>query len=304
MRKVIALIALLILGVNSWSQTLEPFTYKLLPTNNPQGQSNVQFICQLPPSATNLLWDFGQGGGTSTERDPQFTYNIATVTVFTVSLSYTLSGVNDSEVLEINVNPAYFRVFPDSNLGELATLVRVFRSAFSYSVNHPDSIGNMHYVWEVDGVRPPGNRFPGNTMSDFPNIYHRFAEGGLHTVTLRVTNILAPSMNVAVYSVNLTLSPPPAVKLNFENLPQFITPNGDSVNDFFEVSSTGTSQLLFMVFSRTGAVLYQQETNVIRWDGTNYNGKDLPEGIYFYTIEDKGGLYNPAKGFFYIFRGK
>ncbi len=302
MRKVIALIALLILGVNSWSQTLAPFTYKLLPTNDPQGQSNVQFICQLPPSATNLSWDFGQGGGTSTEREPQFTYNVSSDIEFLVQLQFTLSGEAHTDTLTINASPAFFRVFPDPNFQQLASLKRVLRSAFMIETNDEASIGDMRFEWAIDGVRPTGNAFSGSSMGDYPNIYYTFPQGGSYDVTLKVHHSSNPA-SFAEYTRTVVLEPTVPTKLNFENLPQFISPNGDSVNDFFEVTSTGTSPLLFMVFSRTGTVLYQQEANVIRWDGTNYNGKDLPEGIYFYTIEDKGGLYNPAKGFFYIFRG-
>jgi gliding motility-associated-like protein len=94
------------------------------------------------------------------------------------------------------------------------------------------------------------------------------------------------------------------VKLDLSNIPEFFTPNGDNINDFFELSVAAPAQLSFMVFSRTGAMIYQQDANTIKWDGTNYNGKELTDGVYYYVIEDNGGVYNSVKGFFYIFRGK
>jgi gliding motility-associated-like protein len=165
-------------------------------------------------------------------------------------------------------------------------------------------IGNIRFYWEIDGIHPAGNAFTGD-LGDFPNIYHTFPKGGLHTIYLKVTNSSVSNTNYAEYSTSITLLPPVSTtKLDFVNLPEYITPNGDSVNDYFEVIATGTTSLSFMVFSRSGSVVYQQEANIIKWDGTNYYGKELPEGIYYFTIEDKGNLYNPAKGFFYIFRGK
>lgn len=87
-------------------------------------------------------------------------------------------------------------------------------------------------------------------------------------------------------------------------VPNVFTPNGDGVFDFFEVTTTGTSMLVFKVFTRTGALVYQTKTSFIRWDGKNENGKELPEGIYYYIIEDIYKNYENAKGFLYIFRGK
>lgn len=95
-----------------------------------------------------------------------------------------------------------------------------------------------------------------------------------------------------------------AIKQDLSNIPEFFTPNGDNVNDYFELVVAAPAQLSFMVFSRTGAMVFQQDANTIKWDGTNYNGKELTDGVYYYVIEDKGGVYNSVKGFFYIFRGK
>lgn len=279
------------------------FTYKLLPTSDPANLSNVKFVSHLPEAATSISWTFGDGG-TSNSLHPEKTYTVTTNSEFTVTLLYSVDGEALTEQYTINANPAFFRVGPDLNLGELATLKRVMRSAFNFSVNHPDSIGDMRFYWEIDGIRPAGNAFTGD-MGDYPSIYHTFPQGGPHLIKLRVENITIPNTNFAEFSLPINLEPAiSTTKLNFENLPEYVTPNGDNVNDYFEVIATGTTSLSFMVFSRSGSVVYQQEANIIKWDGTNYYGKQLPEGVYYYTIEDKGNLYNPAKGFFYIFRGK
>ncbi len=297
---------LIMLLVNIALLAQEPqllFTYKLLPTSDPANVSNVKFVSHLPENATSISWTFGDGG-TSNLLHPEKTYTVTTIKEFTVILSYSIDGQTLTYEQVINVNPAFFRVGLDLNLGELATLKRIFRSAFMFQTNHPDSIGDMRFYWEIDGVRPTGNAFTGD-MGDFPSIYHTFPQGGNHAIVLRVYNTLAPLTNYAEYSLGINLLPPVTTsKLDFVNLPEYVTPNGDNVNDYFEVIATGTTSLSFMVFSRSGSVVYQQEANIIKWDGTNYYGKELPEGIYYYTIEDNGNLYNPAKGFFYIFRGK
>lgn len=284
-------------------EPLLPFTYKLLPTSDPKNVSNVKFMSHIPETATSISWAFGDGSN-STQFHPEKTYTVTINSEFTVILSYSVSGETLTFQQTINANPAFFTVGPDLNLGELATLKKVMRSAFNFSINHPDSIGNMRFYWEIDGVHPSGNAFTGD-LGDFPNIYHTFPGGGNHAIVLRVYNTAAPLTNYAEFALSINLLPPATTtKLDFVNLPEYITPNGDNVNDYFEVTATGTTSLSFMVFSRSGSVVYQQEANIIKWDGTNYYGKELPEGIYYFTIEDKGNFYNPAKGFFYIFRGK
>jgi len=109
--------------------------------------------------------------------------------------------------------------------------------------------------------------------------------------------------NTSEYSDTITVEPTfGSDKLNFENIPNVITPNGDSINDYFEVVTSGTSRLSFKVFTRSGQLVYQHEANVVKWDGKNYYGKDLPEGIYYFILDDLDGKYNSAKGFFYIYR--
>jgi len=94
-----------------------------------------------------------------------------------------------------------------------------------------------------------------------------------------------------------------ADKLDFLNIPNVFTPNGDSVNDFFIVDEvTESTQISLKVFSRSGLLVYEKVAALIHWDGKNYYGQDLPDGIYFYVIKDTENLYNPATGFFYIYR--
>jgi len=65
------------------------------------------------------------------------------------------------------------------------------------------------------------------------------------------------------------------------------TPNGDGRNDTW-----GVPELRFYggvrirVFERSGERVFYSEDPDIRWDGS-YNGKEMPVGTYFWTIEVK-----------------
>ncbi|MDF1575080.1 MAG: gliding motility-associated C-terminal domain-containing protein [Bacteroidales bacterium] len=86
-------------------------------------------------------------------------------------------------------------------------------------------------------------------------------------------------------------------------IPNVFTPNGDQVNDFFEVATDGSTVYEFSVFTRNGARIYHTLSTRIFWDGNSLDGKALQEGIYYYVIEEEGGS-NPYEtaGFMHLFR--
>jgi gliding motility-associated-like protein len=86
-------------------------------------------------------------------------------------------------------------------------------------------------------------------------------------------------------------------------IPNVFSPNGDQVNDYFEVSTDGTTVYEFSVFTRTGTRIYHSLSPRIFWDGKSLEGIELREGTYYYVIEEDGGP-NPFKkaGFMYLYR--
>lgn len=245
------------------------FSYRFLETDNPQGKSVVAFTSLAPAAATGHSWNFGQGGATSSSENPTFEYDISLTSLFTVTHSYTLNGETVSQEVEIQVNPAYFMVFPENVLGNLASLKRIIRSAFMIEKNDTSLLGNMRFEWTFNGFTPSNYSFQNASYFDYPNVYHTFSDGGKYLVSLKVHHI-SNVANTAEYSDTITVEPTfGADKLNFENIPNVITPNGDSINDYFEVVTSGTSRLSFKVFTRSGQLVYQHEANVVKWDGKN-----------------------------------
>jgi gliding motility-associated-like protein len=64
------------------------------------------------------------------------------------------------------------------------------------------------------------------------------------------------------------------------------TPNGDGINDTWQVLLSGscTRSVEVTIFNRNGAVVYQSKNYNNTWDGT-YNGKGLPDGTYYWVIQ-------------------
>ncbi len=143
----------------------------------------VQFTDRSTGVITSWLWDFGDGH-TSTEQNPQHTYDVQVDPKFTVSLTVTGPGGSDTETkvnyievllaLEVNIEAA-----PASGLAPLAV-------AFSSSSNVPI----MSHAWSFgDG---------GTSTEARPT--HTYLQPGSYTVTL-VTE--TPLGRITTRKVNL-----------------------------------------------------------------------------------------------------
>jgi len=71
-------------------------------------------------------------------------------------------------------------------------------------------------------------------------------------------------------------------------IPNVFTPNGDGVNDHFEVATDGTTIYEFSIFTRSGARIFFSRSPRIFWDGRSIDGLEHPEGIYYFVIEETG----------------
>jgi gliding motility-associated-like protein len=63
-------------------------------------------------------------------------------------------------------------------------------------------------------------------------------------------------------------------------VPEAFTPNGDNINDSFEVFGTYIN-LEFQIYSPSGQLLFTMFKDGPFWDG-NFDGKELPNGVYYW----------------------
>ncbi len=85
--------------------------------------------------------------------------------------------------------------------------------------------------------------------------------------------------------------------------PNAFSPNGDGVNDVF-IFPCGVKypDATFRVFNRWGNEVWYSATYKNDWDGTNKEGKLLPDGTYFYIYEYKDGSDRKESRFVVIHR--
>lgn len=77
-------------------------------------------------------------------------------------------------------------------------------------------------------------------------------------------------------------------------IPNTFTPNGDGINDIWNIKSlTDYPDCMVSVYTRYGSLIYQSKGYASPWDGTT-NGKQLPAGTYYYIINPKTGVHQLA----------
>lgn len=71
-------------------------------------------------------------------------------------------------------------------------------------------------------------------------------------------------------------------------IPNAFSPNGDGINDKWEITNLGDySFAIVEIFNRNGQSVFRSYGYSYPWDGT-LNGKPLPVGVYYYIMDFKG----------------
>ena len=110
-----------------------------------------------------------------------------------------------------------------------------------------------------------------------------------------------------VYTLTVTplsgvLSCPSDIEINVVStscmVQKGISPNGDGLNDSFDLSTLDVRQL--SIYNRYGTEVYRFGNYTNQWQGQGSNGDELPTGTYFYMIERRGG--EQLTGWIYVNR--
>lgn len=126
--------------------------------------------------------------------------------------------------------------------------------------------GGGDYEYAVDDINGPYQNSNAFTVTP-----------GTHTFYVRDKN--GCGMVEETFSQDLTV----------EGFPKFFTPNGDSVNDFWQfIQPRGSETIVFQsirIFNRYGMFLQEISQNSLGWDG-NFGGRPLPSGSYWFRAVD------------------
>ena len=150
----------------------------------------------------------------------------------------------------------------------------------TWGFNQTDTVTEVsNFYWQFDGYE--------ETFTS-PNPKVTFSEEGIGNVMLTVTNDYGCD---TTYHDHINVLP---VKLK---IPNIFTPNGDGINDYFEIGYDNGEPIndlnkyflshKLVIFNRWGRIVYESTNYQNDWDG----GK-LPDGTYFYVLDCKGHTQN------------
>ena len=130
-------------------------------------------------------------------------------------------------------------------------------------------------------------------------------------------NILLPNLNL--YSIEVTDACGKAILYDSIRVynqcplstPNVVTFNGDDNNDYFLINNLEDYDAVHLtVLNRWGNVIYDNVKYLNDWSGKDMSGKDIEDGVYFYTVvaQSEKFIYDDTKksqfllsGFFHVF---
>jgi gliding motility-associated-like protein len=156
-------------------------------------------------------------------------------------------------------------------------------------------VGNRFALADVEILTQPSlGTFGFSKLTGLLTYSPGFGACGVDSFTYRITDSLGQQSTTTI-----------TVVIACEKVLVFngISPNGDGKNDTWHI--LGIEQYPaneVYVFNRWGNQVFEQKgyTNSNAWDGT-WNGKDLPDGTYFYIL-NLGGNLGKLEGYLQILR--
>ena len=216
--------------------------------------------------SANVVLNFIPSGGTATgSLLTGNTLNVSNAASGSYAIEYNYTDANGCENTLNETFVVTSPIFP-----EFTSSTDCFQN--QTFINYTEPTGNYQYQWNViDG----GSSTAKHAVIHFP-VY------GDHNVRLTVTD----SYNCSYDTIQTVFVEEGVTPGAFE-IPNVITPNGDGVNDYLELSALMETCLDYkiLILNRWGNVVYEMQGNLNAFSGKDKGGKELADGVYFYTIE-------------------
>jgi gliding motility-associated-like protein len=221
---------------------------------------SVSFLA-TSEDAIAYVWDFGDGSPLNNEPNPIHQYN--QVGEFPVVLTVVGAGGCEStaSLVTVKVGESIFADFESEPVpGSQLTLPDALVIFLDKSRN------GINWLWD----------FGDGESSTAVNPVHTYYEPGEFDVTLTVTD-----SNGCVSSI--TYGPYVVFEPDLF-IPNVFSPNGDNINDKFEIVYTGVEQFRLEIFDRWGRAYFSSESPEDLWAGTTLDGGEATEGVYYYAL--------------------
>ncbi len=214
----------------------------------------------LSSGASFYAWYFGDSSEVSNDNHPIHTY-YQTGNYIVELVAYSEGTCSDTlrSSIPITIVPgpkAYFTSTPQENT----------------DIYFPDTDIEFQDASQGNITRRTWDFGDGHSEENTANPHHKYEYAGFYEVTLIVESSegCIDTFSRKEYRIFV-----PEI-----NIPNVFTPNGDGVNDFWEIPYFGNKFKSIEIYDRYGNRVFRSTDNNFRWDGGN-----LPAGQYFYVIQ-------------------
>ena len=123
-------------------------------------------------------------------------------------------------------------------------------------------------------------KFGDNSISNLKNPSHQYTVSGNYSI-----NLIVNSGTECADSIQHNIPIDKDWLNSTITIPNIFTPNGDGINDKFEILSNNIcNKYNIKIFNRWGQLLIDITDFTYPWDG-KLNGSVIPEGVYIYVIQ-------------------
>ena len=211
---------------------------------------------------TGFEWDFGDGTGIFNGQNPSHTFDQPGEYLVTMTA---LGPGGCSDMVSTTTISVSENVTADFSAdleveGELA-LPNALMTFTDLSVNASS------WYWN----------FGDGEISEQQNPSHTYSKAGSYTVSLTATD-----ENGCVQTIEYG---PYHVVIPDVLIPNVFSPNGDGINDEFQVKYNGSERFQLKIFDRWGRAFFEADAPDKVWNGIRDGGAVSQEGVYFYSIQ-------------------
>ncbi len=250
--------------VTTLSQTLMAPQKPAIPVITSNGKVCVGDTLRMSTTSVgdSYLWS-GPNGFTSTAASIKIPATAAAAGTYTLVVTV---GLCSSDAGSIVIDPSQIIPIPIASFTANPVIPSSLPVPTSVAFTNTSTLADS-YLWS----------FGDGSTSTAVNPVHTYNSKGDFTVTLTATSQGTCNNNVSKGKLILRYQ-----VVIF--IPNTFTPNGDGINDVFNVKITSLKTYHISIFNRLGSKLFDGYDLANAWAGT-YQGHPVPIGTYYYVID-------------------
>jgi gliding motility-associated-like protein len=232
---------------------------------------------------THAVCGTQEGAITITPNYHNYFYSYSIGTGITTNTSFTnlsagnyILSVTDNAGCTYQKNFTIIEINPANALFETQTATSSYTAPlYVHFIN--SSSGANNYNWYINNV------FESSAL----NYFHTFTDSGIYSIMLIAYNNIPTCADTAY--LNITVLPQDTSGVF---IPNVFSPNGDGINDTFEIKYEHAEEISMTIYDRWGKEVFIKElknvnTGIISWNGKNASGIECAAVTYFYIVTIK-----------------